>query len=177
MKNLTKAILGVLLGTVFACGGALPAAGDLTVDTVLDHDSVEAGGQTTVKCVVKDPYGNEVTSGTDVLFQTPGDAEAPVVDKGVFVLTKAGQYRVACQIQDSGVKDSSPAVLTVLPGPPVKTLTTVAPDTVGAGEAARAKCTAMDKYDNPIPDAKTVLDQVKGLDIQGMQVSSKKPGK
>ena len=174
MKRFVILFAGVF--TVFSCGGELPGSGDLVVNTVLDHNTVLAGNSTNVKCVVHDVYGNEVQAATDVLFQTPEGVKAPTVDKGDFVLTKSGVYKVACELSETKIMDPTPEKLTVMPGAPVRTVTTVNPDQVGAGDVAQATCTALDKYDNPIPDAKVVLDTVKDLDIEGMQVSSKVPG-
>ncbi len=177
MKRLGLYALSLIFVVFFACGGELPVSGDLVVDTVLDHSKVIAGGTTHVKCVVHDVYGNQANAPTDVVFQTPKGVDAPDVDKGAFVLTKSGIYHVACRLKDTKTTDDSPAELTVLAGPPVKTVTIVDPDHVKAGEAATARCTALDKYNNPVMDAKVVLDPVKNLDIEGMQVKSKVPGK
>ena len=174
MKKLV--ILLPIMAILFACGGEIPASGDLIVDTVLDHDKATAGDTTNVKCVVHDVYGNEVYAPTDILFQTPKGVDAPTIDKGDFVLTKSGLYKVACEVIESKVADDSPAKLTIIPGPPIRTVTTVDPDKIGAGDPAKATCTALDKYDNPVPDAPVLLDPVKDLTIEGMQVKSKVPG-
>jgi len=160
MKKMPFISFGMLI--MVACGGGSTLDfSNYTVDTILDHDKVQAGGQTQVTCVIKDPKGREVVDiPTDVMFQTPDGVDAPTLDKGTFVLTKTGTYKIACQIQ-GGPADDSPAELTVTPGPPVKTVTLIDPDHVGAGEPATATCTALDKYGNPIPDAPTVLDPVK----------------
>lgn len=161
---------------LFACGGELPASGDLVVNTVLDHNKATAGDTTNVKCVIHDVYGNKVVVPTDVLFQTPKGVDAPTIDKGSFVLTKSGTYKIACELTETKIADDSPAELTIIPGPPIRTVTTVDPDHVGAGDPANATCTALDKYNNPVTDAKTLLDPVKNLTIEGMQVKSKVPG-
>ena len=167
------------LSTVVACGGGNSAGGGqgLSVDTVLDKDSVTAGTQVKVSCVVKDKAGKQI-EGINTGFQVtpPIGVEPPEGAEGGFIPTKAGDYQVVCSTE-KGTVDDTPALLHVSPADPVKTVSTVDPAKVKAGEEAQVTCGAYDKYNNQITDAQMVVDPVKDLDIKGLVVSSKKVGK
>ena len=179
MKSI-KYIMVVAMGLLLACGGGKSGNGlpeGWTVDTQVDHGSVKAGSTVKVTCILMDKKGNQVQTKDQfiIVVMPPKGVDQPEISDSKFTPTKTGEYKIACGIDDR--QDDSPAIVKVVPSGPVKTVATVKPQKVKAGEEATVTCGAYDKYDNPVTDAALIVDPVEGLDIEGMSVSSKNVGK
>ncbi len=94
------------------------------VITTLDHDQVTAGDAVKATCQVFDAYGNEVSGASPTLGVAPSAATHKI--KGLeATLTRAGDYRLACQVPGTS---SDGAPLEVLPGAPAELTIGKVPD-------------------------------------------------
>jgi hypothetical protein len=148
--------------------------GAVEVDTAVSKTQVKAGESVLVTCTVTADAG-EVDWPTEVVLTIGGvSSRAP---SGVVSLEKAGLYDVACAVEDSEYVDPTPAQLEVLPGNPVKIVTSLDPTEIGGGEVSNATCTATDAYGNTgeiKPGVKAT--PAEGLTIVGQEITGGKAG-
>jgi len=84
---------------------------------------------------------------------TPPDAVGR--QGNLIIAQRAGDIAVACALPN--LIDSTPALVHVLPGPPLNLRTSVAPNPVTAGQSITATCQVSDAFGNPITDASPTL--------------------
>ncbi len=129
----------------------------VALETVVSAAQVTAGASVTVTCSAVDADGASVP-----VSQVPGLTGFEVValpSAGVTVdgldvtPTVAGSVELACEGQGADLVDPTPATVTVVAGAPAKTLASLTPPTVTAGESVAAACEVQDAYGNVIADA------------------------
>jgi hypothetical protein len=158
----------------------LPAP-TVAVETVLSTPSAEAGVPVDVTCEAYDTFGNLVEEApAPVLLVDAGLLVDPPSGAGFKVRgTIAGDYGVACEID--GVVDATPEELTVVPGIPASSETTVDLTSIGPADIVNVSCEVFDAYGNPLPDAATELAVVPasgssaaqdGLDVTATTMSA-----
>ena len=171
MMKRWQGLLVASLAVLWACGGGSgnggsDSGGDFgdvsgwTIDTTLSAEAVEAGGTVEVSCSLLG-----APEGTAVAFEVSVDP-ADGCDVAGFRLTcdKAGTYQVACT--GAGLRDESPATLSVEAGRPLTVDTAVAPATIRAGETAQVTCSAFDALGNPAAAAFQVqATPAEGIDL------------
>ncbi len=121
--------------------------------TVLEKSTVTAGDAgSKVSCVAHDDFGNAVpTSGAQAVEATIGAAEGVFVAIDTVSCEKAGDFPVFCQ--PKGAHAALPvvkAVLTVVPGAPMRARATIAPAEAKVDAYFFVVCTAYDDFDNAI---------------------------
>ena len=144
-------------------------------DTALSVASALAGASVEVACAIYDSFDNLlgaedlVAEGGELSLEKDSSITQVSVD-GVKVTvhgTTAGTYNVACQY--GTVVDSSPAALTVLPGNPYRTETTLSEETVRATEAVGVACSVFDAWNNALSGHDTSYQVVAEDNSQPLQ--------
>ncbi|MBM4345166.1 MAG: hypothetical protein FJ100_17485 [Deltaproteobacteria bacterium] len=152
-----------------------PAA---TIHTAVAPAKLASGDKFLVTCTGKDAFGNAVGKDDD---KFSAEADPPELAKLDGALggegQKAGKGLVRCKLPDMAANAVvNAADLEVTPGTPVKTVATVTPGEIVAGEAgAEVKCAAYDAYGNPTSGDFT-LDVPAGLTIAGTKLTGTKAG-
>ncbi len=155
------------------CDGGKLAGPGATIETTIDPTEVKAGQPVTVTCVVKGDGGKVVDWATQVTVEPPTGV---TMAGNIATPTVAGSVSFACRADDVHAKDTTPAVVTVKPADPAATTVVLDPTTVAAGAPSVATCNVFDAYGNAIADAKTSIDGLDGLSIDGNSVSAPKVG-
>lgn len=124
----------------------------VAVETQLETTSAVAGVAVAVDCQMFDAYGNETTLDVrDIQIATDPIVEQHQGIASQYVLrgTLVGTYPVACELAN-GVVDVTPEQLTVLPGVPAQSQTTITADVVSPTEVVGVSCTYTDAYGNAL---------------------------
>ena len=132
----------------------LPAA-PVTIETTLDQSEIPAGGPVQVECELEDAFGNTIERlaelPEDQTLSWSGDASLLRESQDELSFrargTIAGDYQVACTLGE-GLADETPSELSVIPGPPAYSETTVTPSVVQATDSATVGCIVYDAYGN-----------------------------
>ncbi len=119
------------------------------LDTVLDLELAPAGMRVAVACPLLDAYGNAVV-GAATGLETNGPLTVEPDPLGDYFVrgSLAGEFDLACE--KDGEIDGTPAVLTVIPGPPGGSQTVVDRTTAGPTEVVSVSCSVDDGYGNPL---------------------------
>jgi Glucodextranase, domain B len=152
MKGFTL-IACAIVGFV-ACGdNTHPPFANATLAT-LAPATVQAGDVIAITCVL-----TENGSAQDV-----DDATIDVVDEsavlrmnGDIVARKAGLITVTCELPDDGLASATPAIVTIVPGPPASLVTTITPDPATAGDTVVATCEVFDAMGNGLSNQSPTL--------------------
>ncbi|MSP92999.1 MAG: hypothetical protein EXR79_14565 [Myxococcales bacterium] len=167
LSDATPALLNVTAG---------PAA---SLSAKVTPAQIAAGDVASVTCAGQDAFGNDVgaIAGWTVTLAPPEHGEAKdLTIEG----RKVGKADVKCSRADAPDAPSTAATLTVVPGKPARTLASVAPASIQAGEAgADVACTAEDAHGNAVAvdPAKFTVDPPPGLTLTGKKLRSEKTGK
>ena len=146
--------------------------------TTVTPAKITAGDKIAVGCEGKDAFGNAVGKDADAFSAETTPPELAVIDDKLNGQgKKAGKGQVRCKIADMAANVViSAADLEVTAGKPVKTIATVTPGEITAGEGgSQVKCAAEDAYGNAVVGEFT-LDIPAGLTIAGTQLTSTKAG-
>lgn len=174
-----QTVVCLIVIALVACGGGATVDLNNRIDTLVDPQTIEAGGTATVTCVLKDEDGREISGATEVVIATPDgvDVESYQWNEAdrTITPTKAGDYAIACKSADIGGSDPTPAILHVTPTVPAKTIASVKDSSVLVGIPTEVTCRVEDAYGNVIETA-TVIDQLNDIEISGNTVLSKKAG-
>ncbi len=123
--------------------------------TVLDTDTIQAGGATKVSCVVTDAYDNPV-EGFPVSLDMPPQVVLDGFNVASFV---AGTYTIRCvpSTDPWDLYELYPAALHVVPGPPADLVVELVPPkpTYFLYETVQFLISVVDEWGNVIPDAQT----------------------
>ncbi|HEX4454709.1 MAG TPA: hypothetical protein VH143_27805 [Kofleriaceae bacterium] len=143
MKGITL-IACAIVGLV-ACGDNIhPPLANASLDTVAPSQ-VQAGDVITITCVLT---SNGQTTNVDDATIDVVDASSVLRMNGQIVARKAGEVSVACQLPDDNIADSTPALVTIIPGPPASLVTTITPNPATAGDMVSASCEVFDAMGN-----------------------------
>ncbi len=143
------------------------------IDTTVEPTTIKAGETADISCSGTDTWGNLVEE-WDVIVS--GGQEGGLVSSGMQLkgLT-VGSYQVACAQEDGGI-DNSPVDVTVEHGLPKRIKTTVASDSIIAGESTGVSCLAEDKYGNIVPDLPMTVALPADLSMLGFEVTGTNAG-
>jgi hypothetical protein len=140
------------------------------IETVVEPTDLKAGEWANLTCEAWDAFGNEVTYG--LVPQVSPSAGVRISGLAV-QFTKIGTYDVACAVQDTAIRDSTPEKVTVTSNVPKKIRTIVQPSTFQAGGNATVSCEALDYYDNPVKGLPlSVYLSSPFLELRGTKISS-----
>ncbi len=141
------------------------------VQTELESKAVTAGDEISVTCSATDAWNNPVDADFEVLV-TPDGCD---VEELNVTAKKTGTFDVACAVKGSEAIDDTPEALTVKAGPAHTITTTLAKETINAGEDTTVTCTAVDALGNPASETLTV-EGPEAVVVTGMKVYSEKAG-
>jgi hypothetical protein len=153
------------------------------IDTILDPEIAEAGEPVRVQCAAYDAFGNVAAVPTAATRLSVAEAlivQPPNSEVHVLRGTTAGDYEVACQL--GGVTDPDPAWLTVVPGIPAQSETSLEPEAIFPGEWSRATCLVRDDYGNEIDEVDTTLyvlpedGDTAAMEVWGSEITSTRAG-
>ncbi len=139
-----------------------------TIQTQLSTNSAEAGDTVYATCTLKDEFGNVVDNAAMVVAN-PGIGLDIYGSK--IIAVKAGSYQVTCVDPVSQLSDLTPEKLDVGWNVPRRIVTTLADNTIMAGDHTSVTCQAFDAYNNVVPDFPLSVFLAPGLTIDGFQVS------
>lgn len=149
-----------------------------TILTGVSPGKVGAGDKIQVSCSGKDAFGNVVGKDGEAFGADVAPPEtAALEDKLGGIAKKAGKAQIRCKIKgQSETCLVTAADLEVTPGAPVKTIASVKPGEITAGEGgAEVGCSAEDAYGNAVKGNFT-LDVPPAITISGTQITSTKSG-
>lgn len=118
------------------------------VEARVDPDTVKAGAEAQVTCLVTDAYGNEVADAVASVDPVEG---LHVSGKRVWA-SGVGQYTVTCSVVDGDGVEKVPDVLVVTPGDPARVDLVVTPDwkAYAIGDEITLSYTVHDAFDNEV---------------------------
>lgn len=165
----SRARLTLLSLILTACGRSVTPADDAGPDAELDAavafvpvgaetvtvETVAAGEQVRVHCLLLDALGETNVPGPEVAYFVRVDPEDSVVfgdGPTDLVATRAGHLSLTCVFPDLGLTDASPASVEVTPGPAVALEAHLDRDAIVAGESVLVSCSALDAYGNVVAD-------------------------
>ena len=142
------------------------ALGDVAgVTALLDPATIEAGQTATVTCMGSDAAGNEMPVDAEVSAEP---VKGVTIEGQIVTGELAGEYAISCVV---GGADSTPATLTVVPGPAAKYVASVDPDTMGVGESSQVGCEVQDQFGNP-QEGDWEVDPPEGVIAAGISVTT-----
>lgn len=174
-----------------------------SIDTVVASNTTQAGLPVKVDCIgsgwepglarilVWDPRKATIDFGQDAEPQEGDNPEIPKLDPetmelpegvaledGRLTFTVTGSFNVTCYAPDTKMIDLGPERISVDPGMAVEIETEATPTLLKAGAWVQVKCTARDRWNNPITSgffpAVTPQNGVKtsGLDVQFIAIGT-----
>jgi hypothetical protein len=164
---------------LFGCGSDSADSGStstaVSISTTVEPASLVAGGDVQVECVAHSGAGDAIVhEGFEVVV---GQSEGFKTDGLVLTFSKAGTYDVACASIDPELVDESPAKVGVLPGPPVRSVATLKPQTTPPGGLTIVTCDVTDEFGNQVSEGVTItVDPADGVNQTGEQLSSTTAG-
>lgn len=141
------------------------------VDTILKETTVPAGTKINVSCTLTDENDAAVEGNT--LVNVDPDEGVTIVDGTMnhhVTFTIVGSYDVACESEDTGLQDTTPVIVHVVPADPALITALPETDTAAAGDAVLVACRVEDAYGNLIDGLDTSVEDQEGLDVQGHTV-------
>lgn len=138
----------------------IPSANPIpsAVQTELSVESIEAGQQAQVRCIVLDNRGMTMEGvQTQIDLRPAAGISFRTSDMGWVVTGEtAGTYEIFCTYPSAGLRDPVGKPLAVTPSAPAWVQTRVSPEVVVAGEAVTIECDLSDAYGNAIVDSDVV---------------------
>lgn len=119
-----------------------------TIDTKMKKSIGRAGEIVGVECSVKDQYGDDFPN-PEISIEVSSNPRGVITDTSI-AIQEVGEYKVACQLKDQSLKDSTPADYKVIANLPNFVDTKLNPPTFRAGESTTVVCTATDAFGNPV---------------------------
>lgn len=135
-----------------------PAAVETSAPTL----TLQSGEQIEITCTLLDQYGEPIQDEA-VLEDAALNSQATPEDvlhkyvTGEFEARQVGEARVGCRSRKLGLVDTTPEVITVIPGDAYRTVATVSERSITAGSSVDVTCRVYDMYGNLLPDADTTV--------------------
>lgn len=176
-RVVTFAVASLALFGSAACGDDEKGSAYEGLRTVVDPNAIGPGGSAQVICSVDksskklkpEDFTARVTA-DNALF---GDAAISGVNPAMVVSgTRAGTYRVQCEIPKLNAIDEVGAILTINPGSVVKTRPVFGQNPIQAGAYTTASCVGVDQYNNEVALREPTWDLPPHLDMANGQVTS-----
>lgn len=151
------------------------------IDTVLEAEVVAAGQEVRAACLLLDeagePYGGTLAEPFEMITTYAPEASFLHEDLA-WIAVRAGQAQVACSAPALRLVDTTPAALTITPGPAHTTVAHINPITITAGGQAEVFCDVFDAYGNPITDAlpDIVVGSEDGVLVEGLSIQITRAG-
>lgn len=140
---------------------------------------VAAGATAQIACTGKDAFGNPLGQDDQKFTAVTSPAELGSVDANLVVTgKKAGKGDVRCQVPNMPADANVvPANFEVVAGKPTKTVATVSPAEITAGDGgASVTCEAQDAFGNKVDTTDFTIDPPVGTSLQGTKIVSTKAG-
>ncbi|MEY3012113.1 MAG: hypothetical protein RIT45_848, partial [Pseudomonadota bacterium] len=155
-----------------------PAAA-VKVTATVEPTKIGAGAKATASCRGEDTFGNVIDDATEgwTVAVTPsdlGDVDGKAVEG-----RKVGKGEVKCTLASATGAAQTAASLEVVAGAPAKTIATVDPSTIVAGDAGAAvTCAVEDAFGNAVAaPGELTIDTPEGVSVSGKSVTSNVAGK
>lgn len=116
------------------------------IETRVGDRFTRAGLEVRVSCEVLDQQGEPIAEQRTVVETRPDHGFQR--DGELFVGTRVGDYELICTAPDLGLRDPTPALWTVQPGPAATVTTEVLDTELAAGEETEVRCQAFDAFGN-----------------------------
>ncbi len=147
---------------------------NVTVDTVVDVNLLNAGMTFKVSCVVTDAEGREVK--TDTAFTVvPG--KGVVVDGARVTPSQPGAYTVTCMLPDGSHPDETPEVVLVTMKNIAQVETQLDANEVMGGDSVGVTCTVLNKSGEEVEwDTEVVVTPEGGMTIDGHTLKTEQVG-
>jgi plastocyanin len=148
----------------------------VVTNTALNPAKIAAGEQSKVTCSGKDKFNNAIgpADGTWGFEIKPSDLAAA---KDAAVEGRlAGKGTVTCNLKDTTAAEVNGAALEVVPGKAAKTIATVKPAEIKAGDSAEVTCVVEDAHGNALPGDTATLDLPADLKLAGTKVTTELKG-
>jgi hypothetical protein len=149
------------------------------VSASVEPAKISAGAKATVTCGGEDALGNPLAADHEGWTVTIAPEATGDVDGKSIVGRKAGKGEVSCVMAGAEGVPNTPATLEVIPGSPAKTIATVDPSTIVAGDAGtKVSCVIEDAYGNALASSEGLtIDVPAGLTLAGTTITSTLKGK
>ena len=155
------------------CGSQVDENQVAGVETLLEPDVIEAGGQSTVRCLVSNNAG-ETRDDLNTDFRiTPESGWSR--DGDTIEVIEAGTYHVSCYLPDHDIEDPEGAELTVQAGAPVKVRTVLAHNPVQVHQSVMVSCVVEDAYGN-LQDYPTEVEAPEEVTVEDHSVMAEEVG-
>ncbi len=120
------------------------------IDTAVAPASARAGAPVAVTCTATDIYGNAPPETRPTAIETDPEIIVDPITQAIATVrgTSMGTYDVACR--KDNLVDAVPAALTVTPGLPARSETSVTATDVAPTQTVSVSCTVTDAYGNPV---------------------------
>ena len=140
-------------GTVITPGPAPDQLGDggfssvpRRIETRLQYLATRAGEPNWITCEVFDDMDQIIVDARARVAISPRES-VERTDEG-YVATKAGSYTARCELPSINLRDESPEMWQVVPGPAAAISTTIDPESIPAGDRLAVTCLAEDAFGN-----------------------------
>ncbi len=133
-----------------------PAA-PVVIETTLDVPLAEAGTPVGVTCEAFDTYGNLIAEPrpTGLVVDAELSVDPPSGTQFIVRGTLTGDYSVACELDT--LIDDTPETLTIVPGIPAASVTTVDRTDIGPTDVVNVSCDVTDAYGNSLAGVATTV--------------------
>jgi len=170
------ALVAVVFGLALqACGADAPVdLSNVTVETSVDTNLLNAGATFSVACMVFDPEGKELDADT-AFTVVPG--KSVIVDGRKVTANLPGVYTVTCSLPDGSFPDETPEEVVVTKKNIVAIETTLEANEVIAGDEVQAGCTVLNKEGQAVEwPTELVIVPADGITATGLTLKTEKLG-
>lgn len=144
------------------------------IETQLSDKTAKAGEVVDVTCSVTDQYGAPIQAQTRIKVTPNPRGFIKVADVNIH---EVGVYKVACELLDGSLTDSTPEELTITPAEPNSVDTQLTPDTIRAGEPSQVGCIVKDRFGNIVPVPGSIVVTPKAdTQLKGTRLTGTKAG-
>lgn len=166
-----------LIPLLAACGGDKKGSLFEGLRTTIDPTQITPGATAAILCTTdkasKKLKPEDFTARVTPVGALFGDAAVSGTNPGMTVTgTRAGTYRVQCEIPRLEAIDDVGAILTINPGQVVKTRPSFGQTTITAGTVTTATCVGVDQWNNEVPLLGPTWEVPPGLSVANGQASS-----
>ncbi len=172
-RNLLTLILGSMLVISAGCDDGPSTGEGLTIFAVADASSVTAGQTVTVECRIGDAEEGELVDDAKLVVKPDSGRK---IDGLVITPETAGTYEVECKSDALPLAASEPDSFVATPAAAARTIASVNPENISAGESADVTCIVVDEFGNPIDGLESFPENTEKIDADGMTVTSTSVG-